>query len=247
MTRNSARGGLRRPAAAVVAGGGLVLAVTGLTAGSASADSYRFQIQGSLSQPLGIGSTLPLNLRIVNPNEDPLRLVDLTVEIDSISAAGCGRENFEIVQADFDFGDSLIVAGEGSRTLSELGLTTARLPQVRLLNTAANQDPCLGADVDLVYTGAGRIFDRDVPGRGNDDDRDDDRDRDRDNDRDDRDRDNDRDDRDRDDDHDDDDGGFLPHTGGWGMEVPAAAAGLLLLGTGAAVVVRSRRRQGGKR
>ncbi len=239
------RRGLRLATVCTATGGALAIAGFTGTPASAAPAHDPFTISGApnaVLYPGGVAGTIDLTL--TNPNRRPLRLLTLAVDLTAVTPATCALSNFAIDQIELPAG-RFIIPARGDVALSELGLTVAQLPAVRMLETGVAQDECQGASVALTYSGRAIGPDREVPGGGGwdgDDDWDDD---DHDHDHDGHDHDH-----DRDHDHDDDDpevsGGHsgLPGTGASGLQGSMTVTGLGLLAAGIAGIGVARRRRG---
>ena len=161
MTHRSRHAGALLRGGVVLLGVPLVLACAAASAAAqpagarvASADHAPFTISGSLSAALFPGRSGPLDLRLANPNDVSLRLTGLTVAITGIqplAGLACSVDDFAVEQ--FDPEDEIILKSESSERLSELGLTTGRLPRLRMLETGVNQSGCAGATYTLAYSG----------------------------------------------------------------------------------------------
>jgi hypothetical protein len=116
-----------------------------------------FSIAGNVGPVLEPGTTAPIDLTLTNPNDQPIRVTSLSVAIATITAPRA-TPTLPCTFADFVVGQplgatSLIVPAHSSRTLTALGLTSAQLPSLGMLNTVENQDGCKGATVGLSYGG----------------------------------------------------------------------------------------------
>ena len=123
-------------------------------------DGKPFAISGNLAGSLAPGVALPLDLTLTNPNQQKLSITNLTVTIKSVTKAAnapagtCSTSDYAVTQYSGPY--PLAVAANGSAKLSALGTTSSKWPQVRMLNTASNQDGCKGATVTLAYSGFGQ-------------------------------------------------------------------------------------------
>lgn len=139
-------------AGAVLLTGGVAFAFwssTGTTAGAAevAADAAELTVT-QIGTPSGLfpgGLPVDIVAKVDNPSATDILLNDVTVTVagveDSVGnpVAGCPTTDFEIEDA--AYAGELILAGDttGNQTVAT----------IRLLNTAANQDPCKGAFVVL--------------------------------------------------------------------------------------------------
>ncbi|QNE17996.1 hypothetical protein F1D05_09010 [Kribbella qitaiheensis] len=143
------RGGTTRYAYASV---GLVLAKAG----------NPFTISGNLSGALAPGLSRPLDLTLANPNKKPLSVTNLTVTVKTVTRTAyaiahnqpCTTADYAVTQYSGSY--PLTVPGNGSASLSSLGVSTSAQPKVSMLNTALNQDGCKGATLTLAYSGSGQ-------------------------------------------------------------------------------------------
>jgi hypothetical protein len=112
-----------------------------------------FAVTGTLHGSLQPGATLPLELRIGNPNRQALVVSKLTVVLVSTSRPACKTSNFSIKPYS-GTGPLRLPAGQ-HRTLDQLGVPASAWPQLSMLNLATNQDACKGVTLNLRYTGIG--------------------------------------------------------------------------------------------
>jgi LPXTG-motif cell wall-anchored protein len=234
--------------AAAAAGAALVLTAAG-TAGAAT--QLHFGIAGTPNATLYPGGSGAIDLLLTNPNDVTLRLQTLTVSLTTIDPAvgavgACTAADYAITQLPSAAG--LVLPPHSSQTLSALGVPAGSLPRIAMLNTSQNQDGCQSAVVNLRYLGDALIDNGGGGGGGGGGGSDHDHDHGGDG------HDHDGHDHDHDGDHDHDhahgDGdsgpthtGTLPSTGGSHVQdMTAAAAGLILLGTGSVAVIRRRRK-----
>ncbi len=117
-----------------------------------------FSISGNLADPLAPGLSKPLNLTISNPNNSALAVTNLTVTVQSVTKRSgetrpCTTADYAIAQYSGPY--PLSVAKNAGASLSGLGVASTNWPQVRMLDTASNQDGCKGAVLTLAYSGSG--------------------------------------------------------------------------------------------
>ena len=118
-----------------------------------------FAISGDLVGLLAPGLSRPLNLTLTNPNNQNIAISNLTVTIKSVTkaahapAGACSTSDYAVTQYSGPY--PLSAPANGSATLSSLGVASSKWPQVRMLDTALNQDGCKGATVTLAYSGSG--------------------------------------------------------------------------------------------
>jgi hypothetical protein len=110
-----------------------------------------FTITGEARSPLVPGATTPIDVRLTNPNNFPIRVTGIDVAIVSeTSASGCGgAANFS--SAPFT-GPVDLPARATSVALAGL-VADGRLPRITKLDRTANQDACKGARVTLRFIG----------------------------------------------------------------------------------------------
>ncbi len=105
---------------------------------------------------LAPGVGVPLDLRVTNPDPQPLLIDALTVTVTGTSLPRCpAAANYAVTQL-APSAYPLSVPARSTRSLSELGVPVAARPTVRMLALATSQDACRGARVSLSYTGSGR-------------------------------------------------------------------------------------------
>ncbi len=128
----------------------IMLSISGPAAG--------FAIGGTVGD-LHPGAPSPVNLALINPSVGPLIINGLTVAIQNIDAPRsspalpCTPSDFSVRQ--FAGSYPLAIPGSSTRTLGQLGIPTARWPQVAIVDSNANQDGCQGASLTLSYRGTG--------------------------------------------------------------------------------------------
>ncbi len=117
--------------------------------------SQSFQIEGNLGAQLAPGRRAPLNLSLTNPYNFALTITGLAVAVEEeTSKTGCsGTQNFEITQVPSARYPISLPAGQ-TRTLADLGVADADMPQVEMVNRPWNQDACKGATISLDYSGS---------------------------------------------------------------------------------------------
>ena len=120
-----------------------------------------FTIAGNASVPISPGVMTPLDLNFTNRNHVALSITELRVTVGQISAPNadgahpCTADDFTVQQA--SPGIEIIIPGEASSTLSDLGLAREGWPYAGMLNRSVNQDGCKGASLTLDYTAAGTL------------------------------------------------------------------------------------------
>jgi len=111
-----------------------------------------FRIAGSPLPGLFLypgGAVLPVNLLFTNPNGWAITVQSVTTSVAGTNAAGCGAENFAVVQ---QLTAHPVVPAGSTRALQDLGVPQSRWPQLRMLD-AGNQDACRSATVNLSFSG----------------------------------------------------------------------------------------------
>jgi hypothetical protein len=143
------------------------LAVTGTAAVGASSASRStaptlvvdktktFEISGDLATHLYPGASAPLNLTLTNPYNFDLRIGSISVSLEeATSRPGCsGSQNFEVTQMPASAYPVTLPSGL-TRTLTQLGVSDASKPRVRMINQPWNQEACRQAGITLQYSGS---------------------------------------------------------------------------------------------
>jgi hypothetical protein len=117
-----------------------------------------FTISGSVTG-LAPGVARPLDLTLANPNNKALAISNLTVTVQSVTRVTsatlpCSTADYAVTQYSGPY--PLSVPANGSASLSSLGVAPALRPQVKMIDTATNQDGCKGATLTLAYSGSGQ-------------------------------------------------------------------------------------------
>ena len=119
--------------------------------------SAPFAITGQLPGAVLPGASIPLDLRLTNPNPRALRITQLTiaVTVDPAHArAGCDRlRDFHVVKLPPSAYPIRLRAHQRAR-LSELRVLVP--PRLRMIDRPANQNACKGAQLRLRYAGKAR-------------------------------------------------------------------------------------------
>lgn len=116
-----------------------------------------FTISGRQDVPLAPGKSGPLDLTLTNPHGQHMSVTALSAQVTSIDAPGrdadrpCALTDFAVDQFSGEY--PIRVAAAATQSLSDLGVTTAQMPLLRMLNTDANQDGCKNATLTLTYAG----------------------------------------------------------------------------------------------
>jgi hypothetical protein len=115
-----------------------------------------FSISGNLSGTLAPGNgQQPLNLTLRNPNNQKLAISNLTVTVSRTSAgSACAPSNFAVTQYSGPY--PLTLTSGQTASLSQLGVPSAQLPKISMIDLRSNQDACKGVTLTLAYSGAGQ-------------------------------------------------------------------------------------------
>jgi hypothetical protein len=123
--------------------------------------SAAFQIDGDASEAISPGVAVPLNLRFMNPHEEPLIISHLTVTIRQVTAPGadrlhpCSMADFELIQMSRSM--EIVLPPNTTTNLHDLDIPRADRPQIGMPNRAVNQDGCKGAKLKLGYSAFGSL------------------------------------------------------------------------------------------
>jgi hypothetical protein len=126
----------------------------GSAAAAKVAPTGTFTLSGQAVGTLFPGSpALPVEVVIENPAAAPLTVEAVTTTVAGTSRDICGASNFLVAR---QLAAPVVVPGRATRSLSQLGIPRSRWPQLRMLETGANQDDCAAAAVTLSFHGTGR-------------------------------------------------------------------------------------------
>jgi len=134
---------------------------TGAGGGSIDQPTPSYAIGGTLTQQLHPGDVYPLDLSLTNLGGVAMMVIDLQVTISHVAAPNatasrpCTVNDFGAVQVADGF--SVALGAYESTSLSAQGIPSSQWPQIRMLNTAANQDGCKGATLTLSFTGSSTV------------------------------------------------------------------------------------------
>jgi hypothetical protein len=137
------------------------LVVSPSAVGETRQRQYPLVITGmTMAAPLTLDNWVPLELSLTNPNTVGLSLKRLTAQVGDIHVSAahgtCTAADFRIIQ--FSGGYGAVIAASHTSRLSELGIATARWPQLSMINLPVNQDGCKNATIALHFTGeAGEV------------------------------------------------------------------------------------------
>lgn|GEM_PF-3207005 len=127
----------------------------GPTSAPGGGTSAAFTIAGRLDGALYPGVSMPLDLRLTNPNADGIRVTSLAVEVTRVDGAR-GRcdvaANFAVVDFRGDYA-TIVVPGRRATSLSALGVPASQRPAVTMRDTGRPQDSCQGAELSLAFRG----------------------------------------------------------------------------------------------
>lgn len=120
-----------------------------------------FSIAGAVPAGIAPGVTLPVGLSITNPNNQPLSVTNLSVALAGVTQTStavakglsCSVADFAVTQYSGPYPQT--VPAGGTASLASLGVPTSQWPKITMLDTAANQDGCKGATLQLAYSGSG--------------------------------------------------------------------------------------------
>jgi hypothetical protein len=112
-----------------------------------------FTVSGNASAPLAPGVTRALQVTIHNPNNVPITVTALGVQVaPGSSKAGCdGPSNLTLTQSDISSTNTVSVPAEGQLTLPS---GSAHAPEVLMRDLPTNQDACKGAAFTFNYSGS---------------------------------------------------------------------------------------------
>ena len=119
----------------------------------------------SITGPSGLapvwpgGASRPLNLSLTNPNPEPITIAAgaITGQVASIANASTNKSPLACVTSWFSISAGPAVAvtvpANTTESLSQLGLTSAQWPVLKMTETGTNQDNCEGATLHLRFSG----------------------------------------------------------------------------------------------
>lgn len=121
----------------------------------------QFVLSGDVPGSLSPGSSAALDLQVNNPNKKGLSLTNISVAVLGVTRSAdavnrslpCSAADFTVTQYS---GPYPLAVPVGTSSLSGLGIEPSAWPQVGMLDTAANQDGCKGATLQLTYSGSGQ-------------------------------------------------------------------------------------------
>jgi len=128
---------------------------------SSGAEQTTFRIAGdAIGSVYPGGSSVPIDLAVTNTGSSAITVTSVAVKIGGTSNAGCDTSNFSIAS---QLAASVSVPAGSTVSLSQAGVPSIQWPQIAMLDTAANQDACRGAAIDLAYTGTATSAGSPVP------------------------------------------------------------------------------------
>lgn len=119
-----------------------------------------FAVAGNAPGALEPGLESSIDLKITNPNGRSIRVTSVTATLTGLTAPNasgslpCSLADFDLTQ--LGGSPTIIVPGNASRTLSDLGIPQSQWPVFSMINTASNQDGCKGAVLSIHYAASGR-------------------------------------------------------------------------------------------
>jgi hypothetical protein len=128
---------------------------------SSGAEQTTFRIAGdAIGSVYPGGSSVPIDLALTNTGSSAITVTSVAVKVAGASNAGCDTSNFSIAS---QLAASVSVPAGSTVSLSQAGVPSTQWPQIAMLDTAANQDACRGAAIDLAYTGTATSAGSPVP------------------------------------------------------------------------------------
>jgi hypothetical protein len=108
-----------------------------------------YTLAGNTVASLEPGSSATIDLRVTNPNPEPITLISTTTTVTTPNVA-CGVSNFTVSQG---LTRPVIVPARTSATLAQLGVAPAAWPTVAMVETGRDQDACQSVQLTLHYQG----------------------------------------------------------------------------------------------
>jgi len=120
-----------------------------------------FAVTGTVAGVLAPGVSRPVDLQIANPQNKAIAVTNLAVAISQVVRTPAAvAANLPCTTADYKLtqysGTYPLTVEPGSRSLSGMGVSQAKWPQIAMLDTAQLQDGCKGATLQLTYSGTGQ-------------------------------------------------------------------------------------------
>ena len=98
------------------------------------------------------GQQVPVNLVLGNPNSTSLEVTRVTATVTGTSVSGCTADNFVVAH---QLAATPTLPAHATLSLAQLHVPVSSWPQLRMLNTATNQNVCRNATVTLSFSGTG--------------------------------------------------------------------------------------------
>jgi hypothetical protein len=119
-------------------------------------DAQPFTISGDVDEPLRPGEVRPVDVGFDNPNPFDLRLVNLSVVVSGVNgtyANACpAGANFVVVPFTGP-AEVVVIPAHGTTSLSDAQVPPEFWPSLELADTNLPQNGCIGATLNLTYTG----------------------------------------------------------------------------------------------
>lgn len=120
-----------------------------------------FSVGGDGDRPISPGMTIPLDLEIDNPHDEPLTVTRLLVTLRVADAPEadtqhpCSAADFTVVQASEAL--PIRLPARQTSSLRGLDLPESQWPRIGMLNRGVNQDGCKGSTLALDYSATGQV------------------------------------------------------------------------------------------
>lgn len=123
-------------------------------------NAARFDISGSLANPLYPGTGQALELTFTNPNPTPITIaaggVGIEIVVNGAQAINCPASPNFLVSQTLTVALTIPADTISPLTLTQLGIAPSAWPRIDMVETGVNQDACKNATLTLNYT-AGAI------------------------------------------------------------------------------------------
>ncbi len=108
-------------------------------------------VAGNLTYPLFPGMAEPVNLSLTNSYSTPVTMAakTLRITVTNTSTTCHANANYSVRHG---LTVQVVVPGNSTRTLSQLGVAQSAWPLIAMLDPAVNQDACQGTSLTLHYT-----------------------------------------------------------------------------------------------
>jgi len=123
----------------------------------AEPDVRSFQIQGEAVGELSPGVSVPVDVRVTNPESSAMSLKSLETSVDAVNAPGavpglpCSVADFHVSQ--LEISEPLDVPASSTTSLGALGIPESEWPRIHMLRSSTNQDGCRRATLELGFVG----------------------------------------------------------------------------------------------